>query len=243
VAIVNDTFVQKYFAGQNALGKRLTFGNDLSHEIVGVVNDMRYRSVESPADPTFYLPLTQNAERWPFLSFSVWTDGDTTAAIAALRAAVREADPHQAITRMRTYDEILGTALAGRRFNTVLVMVFAGTALLLAAIGTYGVMSLAVSVRTRELGVRAALGATPRVLMQHVLKGSVVMTATALAIGIGGGFLGAGLLRSMVFGITPRDPATFAMVGITLTTVALVATWVPTRRVIRADPVRSLRSE
>jgi putative ABC transport system permease protein len=241
VAIVNQSFADKYFAGRDPIGRWVRFGGNLSHEIVGVVNDMRYRAVESPADPTFYLPITQNAERWPFMSFSVWSDGDASVALTALRTAIREADPNQAVTRIRTYDEILRTALAPRRFNTMLVMAFAATALLLAAIGTYGVMSFAVSVRTRELGVRAALGATPGDLMRLVLRSGALVTGVSVALGLAGGLLSAGVLRSMLFGVAPRDPATFAVVGVTLTMVALIATWVPTRRTIGADPVKALR--
>jgi putative ABC transport system permease protein len=242
VAIINQSFANRYFAGQNPLGRRIQFGGDLTHEIVGVVSDMRYRSVEAPADPTFYLPISQNAERWPFLSFSVWADGDASRVISTLRAAIREADPNQAITRLRTYDDILSTALATRRFNTTLVVAFAATALLLAAIGTYGVMSFAVSVRTRELGVRAALGATPPDLMRLVLRSGIAVTLVAVGVGVVGGVLGARLLETMLYGVTPRDPTTFGVVAIALSAVALIATWLPARRVIAADPVRSLRT-
>jgi hypothetical protein len=241
VTIVNQTFVDRYLANQNPIGRRVQFGGDLTHEIVGVVADMRYRSVESAADPTFYLPMTQNAERWPFLSFSVWSDAEAAATISALRTAIREADPNQAITRVRSYDEILGTALATRRFNTTLVVAFAATALLLAIIGTYGVMSFAVTVRTRELGVRAAIGATPADLMHLVLRGGAGTIAVAVALGLTAGVLSTGILRSLLFGVTPRDPLTFGAVASTLSAVALFATWLPARRVIAADPVRALR--
>jgi predicted permease len=241
VAVVNQTFVDRYFGIQNPIGRRIQFGGDLTHEIVGVVADMRYRAVESPADPTFYLPIAQNAERWPFLSFSVWSDADAAATILALRIAIREADPNQAVTRVRSYDEIVGTALATRRFNTTLVVAFAAAALLLAIIGTYGVMSFAVTVRTRELGVRAAIGATPADLVRLVLRGGAMLVAAAVALGLTASVLSTGILGSLLFGVTPRDPLTFAAVAATLSIVALIATWIPTRRVTAADPVRALR--
>jgi predicted permease len=243
VTIVNQAFVDKYFPGEDPIGRRIQFGGALSHEIVGIVGDMRYRSIEQPADPTFYLPITQNAERWPFLSFHVWTDADATAALTMLRTAMREADPGQAALRLRTYDEIVDTALAPRRFNTTLVVAFAGAALLLATIGTYGVMSFAVSVRTRELGVRAALGATPRDLMRLVIRGGVAVTAAAVGLGVVGGLAASTLLRSMLYQVRPRDPITFVVVVSVLCAVAMIATWVPGRRAVGADPVRALRDE
>jgi putative ABC transport system permease protein len=243
VAIVNQTFVDQYLPGVDPIGRRIRFGGNLSHEIVGIVGDMRYRSVESAADPTFYLPITQNAERWPFLSFTVHTEGDTAAALVALRAAIREADGHQAVMRALTFDDILETALAARRFNTMLVITFAGAALLLAAIGTYGVMSFAVSVRTRELGVRAALGASPGDLLKLVVAQGLKITAVALALGVVGGLAAAGVMRSFLYEVTPGDPGTFALVALTLVSVALLATWLPAKRAVAVNPMGALREE
>ena len=116
----------------------VAFGGERQHEIVGVVADARYRDLEQPANPTFYVPLDQNDERWPFLSFTAWTEGDAAALGPVFREAMREADPNQPLSRVRTYDELLATAMAARRFNTLLVGDFAVTALLLAAVGTLG---------------------------------------------------------------------------------------------------------
>jgi putative ABC transport system permease protein len=241
VAIVNQAFANAYFAGQDPIGQRFQFGGNRVHEIVGIAADMRYRYVESPADPTFYLPMTQNDERWPFMSFTAWTDGDAAALVPILRQAIRQADPNQAITRVRTYEEILSRALAPRRFNTTLVAMFALAALLLAAIGTYGVMAYAVSTRTRELGVRAALGASPRELLQLVLGQGAILTVIAVAIGATASLVATRVMATMLYEVAPRDPATFATVAGVLTTVALVATWIPARRVVRVNPIRALR--
>jgi putative ABC transport system permease protein len=243
VTVVNQAFADRYFPDQDAIGRRVLFGQDAAHEIVGIVADMRYRRVESSADPTFYLPITQNRERWPFLSFTVWSDADPGLVTGLLRDAIRAADQAQAITRIRTFDEILDSSLAPRRFSTVLVLAFAGAALLLAAVGTYGVMAYSVSARTRELGLRAALGATPRELHQMVLGQGARLVAVAMALGIGASLAAAGVLGGLLYGVTPRDPATLGAVAVVLTAVALGATWLPARRAVRIDPATALREK
>jgi predicted permease len=243
VIVVNQTFVDRYLAGRDAIGRAVLFGGSARHEIVGIVNDARYRDVEQPADPTFYVPLAQNNERWPFLSFTVLSEGEHAPMAPALREAVRAADPNLPIARIRRYDEILRTALAPRRFNTWLVGMFAGVALLLAAVGTYGVLAYAVAARTREIGVRAALGASPRELVRLVMREGVFVTLCASAVGIAGGLAAAGLLRGMLFEVGPRDPSVFAAVAALLTTVGLVATWLPARRATMVDPTTALRAE
>jgi putative ABC transport system permease protein len=243
VVVLNQAFVDKLFPGEDPIGRQIRFGGASVHEIVGIVANMRYRHIESPADPTFYVPMTQNAERWPFMSFTVWTDGNETAAVSQLRDAIRTADPSQAITRIRSYDEILGSSLAARRFNTMLVAAFASAALLLAGVGTYGVMAYAVSLRTRELGVRAALGAAPRDLLRLVIRQGALLTAIAVAIGVAAGLMLTRLMTAMLYEVTPRDPRTFTMVAAVLTLVALLATWLPARRAIRINPISALRDE
>jgi putative ABC transport system permease protein len=238
VTIVNQALVDTYFGGRDPIGHVLLFGSDKRHEIVGVAANARYRTVEQPADPTFYLPLEQNDERWPFLSFIVWSDNP---AAGLLRSAVHDGDPQQPISRIRSFDETLSQSMAARRFNTWLVGLFAATALLLAAIGTYGVMAFAVASRTRELGLRAALGASPRDLVGMVLGQGLTLTTAATALGLG---LAMGVTRfmaSMLFGIEPRDPWTFVSVAVLLTMVAIVATLVPAMRAMRVNPVTALR--
>jgi putative ABC transport system permease protein len=258
VVIVNQALVEKYFAGRDPIGRVLLFGGSKRHEIVGIVADARYRSVERAADPTFYLPLEQNDERWPFLAFTIWTDGGPAATAGApttrtgrrgvamaaaglLRSAVRQADPQQPISRVRSIEEILGDSLAARRFNTWIVGLFAATALLLAAIGTYGVMAFAVTSRTRELGVRAALGATPGDLIRMVLRQGLLLTLFASAIGLTAAIALTRFMASMLFNVAPTDPLTFLLVGGVLAVVAMAATFIPARRAMRANPVTALR--
>jgi len=244
VVIVNQALVEKYFPGRDPIGRVLLFGGSKRHEIVGIVADARYRSVERAADPTFYLPLEQNDERWPFLAFTVWTDGGpaaTTAAAGLLRSAVRQADPQQPISRVRSIEEILGDSMAARRFNTWIVGLFAATALLLAAIGTYGVMAFAVTSRTRELGVRAALGATPGDLIRMVLRQGLLLTMFASAIGLTAAIALTRFMASMLFNVAPTDPLTFLLVGGVLAVVAMAATFVPARRAMTVNPVTALR--
>ncbi len=244
VVIVNQALVDKYFPGRDPIGKVLRFGGNKRHTIVGIVASARYRSVERPADPTFYFPLEQNDERWPFLAFTVWTDGGATGArnaVGFLRAAIREADPLQPITRLRTLAEILDQSMAARRFNTWMVGLFAATALLLAGIGTYGVMAHAVANRTRELGLRSALGARPADLIGMILRQGAGLTLLATAIGLASAATLTRFMASLLFDVAPHDAGIFALVAATLTTVALVATFVPARRAMRVDPVVALR--
>jgi putative ABC transport system permease protein len=244
VVIVNQAMVDRYFSGQSPIGRVLLFGQNNRHEIVGVVADTRYRFVEQPADPAFYLPLEQNDERWPFLAFTVWTDGGAaakTAVAALLRSAVRDADPQQPVSRVRSIEEILGTAMAARRFNTWIVTLFAATALLLAAIGTYGVMAFAVTSRTRELGVRAALGATPGDLIRMVLRQGLLLTLLATAIGLAAAMALTRFMASLLFNVAPTDALTFALVAGVLALVAMAASFIPAMRAMKINPVTALR--
>jgi putative ABC transport system permease protein len=243
VIVVNRTFVDRFMPGADPIGRTVTFGGDYRHEIVGVVADARYRDIEQPADPTFYVPLAQNDERWPFLSFTAWTDGDPAALASVFRAAVREADPNQPIARIRTFEELLATGLAPRRFNTLLIGVFALTALLLAAVGTFGVMAFSVASRTRELGVRAALGATPADLRRMVLGQGLWLSGLAVALGLAAAALAARGMASLLYEVKPGDPGTYAAVAGALSLVALLATWLPARGATRVDPIAALREQ
>ena len=160
---------------------------------------------------------------------------------ALLRSAIRDADPMQPVSRIRSFDEIVGQSMAARRFNTWMVGLFALTALVLAAVGTYGVMAYAVTSRTRELGLRAALGAGPRDLIRMVLGQGLLLTLLATSIGLGTALLITRYMASLLFGVAPRDPLTFALVGAVMTSVAIAATLVPARQAMRVNPMVALR--
>jgi putative ABC transport system permease protein len=241
VALVNQTFATRYLGGRNPVGQELLFGPDRRHEIVGVVDDTRYRNVEQPADPTFYVPLDQNDERWPFLAFMAWTDGDPSALAAVVRRAVRAVDPNQPLARVQTYDEILARAVAPRRFNALLAGLFAAVALVLAAVGTYGVLAYTVGARRRELGVRAALGAAPSDLERLVLRQGGGLALVALAIGAASAWLGGRAMASLLFQVQPGDARTIGVVTAGLVVVVLAATWIPARQATAIDPNAALK--
>ena len=241
VAVVNETFARQYLGPGSPIGRVVRFGGDRRHVVVGVVADTRYRRVEQAPDPTFYLPLDQNDERWPFLAFLVWTDGEAAAAAPLVREAIRAADPAQAISTLRVFDEIFATALAPRRFNTWLVALFGLTAMVLAAIGAYGVMAASVASRTRELGVRSALGAPARHLRGLVLGETALLAVAAALVGIAVAAGGSGLVRALLYDVAPRDPRVLAGAAVMVVVVALAAAWLPARRAARINPVDALR--
>jgi putative ABC transport system permease protein len=241
VAMVNETFVRQYLGSGSPIGRTVSFGGDRRHVIVGVVADTRYRRVEQAADPTFYLPIGQNDERWPFLALLTWSDGDAAAAAPLVRDAIRAADPAQPISTLRPFDDIFATALAPRRFNTWLVALFGLTAMVLAAIGAYGVMAAAVAARTRELGVRSALGASAAHLSGLVLGETALLAIAAAIAGIALAAGSGGLLRALLYDVAPRDPWMLAAAAATVMSVALAAAWLPARRAARINPVDALR--
>ncbi|MGE3491557.1 MAG: ABC transporter permease [Vicinamibacterales bacterium] len=240
VAVINQAFADRYFEGRLPIGRVLVFGDNRRHEIVGVVADARFDSVERAAAPAFFLPLHQNVERWGSLSLVVWSDEPSLSA-PLLRAAVREADPLQPISRLGTFDELVSRSLAARRFNTRVVTVFAATVLILAAIGIYGVVAFAVSSRTREIGLRGALGASPAGLLRMVVAQGLRLTAVASAAGILAAVALTRFMAAMLFNVAPTDPLTIAAVTVVLAGVAIAATLAPARRAMTVNPVEALR--
>jgi putative ABC transport system permease protein len=242
VVVVNDAFARRYFSGAPAVGRVIEFGGR-AHEIVGVVGDTRYRTVETAPYATFYVPLAQTTEAWPFLAFLVWSDADTAIVSDALRAAVRRADPVQPISTLRPLDAAVNDALSARRFNTWLFLLFAVATMVLAAIGAYGVTAALAAARAREFSIRAALGASGSRLAGEILGDAARLAGLASATGLGLAWLGSRGLDGLLFGISARDPWQLAIAAAIVTAAALLAVWPAARRVGRTTPMEALRVE
>jgi putative ABC transport system permease protein len=245
VAIVNETFARRYFPGEDAIGKRIGFGDrkyaGYWRTIVGIAADTRRLS--DPARPAAYIPFRQNVEPWNSGVYFVKTSLPTAAAGDLLRRAVLGGDPDQPISRVRTLDEALYRSVSTERFTTIVSAAFALLALVLAAVGTFGVMSHLVGTRVRELGIRMALGAQRRDVVRLVLGQMTRVVALATAAGLSGSWLLGGSIRALLFEVTPGDPATIATAVSALAGSALVAAYIPVRRALAQNPLASLRAE
>jgi putative ABC transport system permease protein len=246
VVIVNESFVKRFFPGEDPLGRRVTF-NDPSgpnarwQTIVGVVADTKRGGFEREPWAETYFPMAQSPD--PRVFVLLRTAGDPSALIAAARSAVWSIDRNQAIAGIRTVPEMLAQREANRRFTTLLLGVFAAVALVLAIIGTYGVIAHATAQRTQEIGIRMALGADRRMILRLVLTGGIRIAAAGLVIGLFGALGLTQVLSGLLFGVSARDPLTFVVVPGTLLVVALAACWIPARRAMRVEPVIALRGD
>jgi predicted permease len=246
VAVVSQSLAREKWPGQDPIGQRIEFGNmdgDFRPlTIVGVVGDVREDSLEKPSGPIVYVNYRQRPEATDRFSAVMRTATDPSAVISSARRIVRALDPNVPPV-FGTLAEISSLSLQSRRFNLLLLGVFAGTALLLAVAGLYGVMAYSVSRRTAELGTRIALGATPGNVLRLVLWQGLVTALIGVAIGIAGAVVLTRTLRSFLFGLSPTDPLTFAAVALLLMLVGLLACYVPARRAARVDPMEALRYE
>jgi predicted permease len=248
VAVVNQAFAKAHFGNENPIGKRFGFApekpNDI--EIVGIARDAKYTSQRDEIQPTVYQPWRQVLRRMTFATFELRTVGDPAASIAGVRQAMHEVDSNLPLSDIRTQKQQADETLAMERMFAKLLTLFGLIAQQLAAIGLYGVMAYVVSQRTHEIGIRMALGADRRNVLMMVVRQGMVLTVAGIVVGLVAAWVLTRYLESltsMLFGVKPRDPWTFAVIGVGLGVVALIACLVPARRATRVDPLRALRYE
>jgi putative ABC transport system permease protein len=244
VAIVGESLVKKHFPGEDPIGKRIhvTNGPETWRQIVGVVGDVRhYRLDDDGGNPQFYEPFAQRPD--DSLTFVVRAAGPTAALPAASRAAIYAVDSDQPIASMEPLTKWVDQSIARQRFAMFLFAVFSAVALLLAAVGIYGVMAYSVGQRRGEMGIRMALGAQRGDVLGLILRQSARLIALGLAAGLAGAFLLTRLLATMLYGVSARDPATFAAIAALLAVVAAVACLLPAHRATKVDPMTALRAE
>ena len=244
VVLISESLARKYFLGEDPIGKRISvmmFEKPNPTEIIGVVGDVRYEKLIEQPEPTTYFAHPELT--YPFMTLVIRTDADPASIAPAVQREVRAMDPDQPVSDVRTMRDVMGETVARARFNTVLLTVFAGLATLLAAVGIFGVMNYSLALRTREIGLRMALGAQQRQVQLLMLKQGLLLTVIGTAIGVVGALALTRLMSSLLFGISTSDPITFGIIVLLLMLVSLIACYLPARRATRIDPLIALRAE
>jgi putative ABC transport system permease protein len=244
VAVISQSLALDRWPDQDPIGHTIQFGNmdgDLRLlEIVGIVGDTHEYGLDEPPRPTVYVNLLQRPRA--VMTVTMLSDADTRSISSAARGVLQDLDP-ELPTRFRTFQQVYSASMGSRRFNVILIGFFGITALLLATVGLFGLMAYSVNRRTREFGVRMALGATSGDVLGMVLRQGMRTSLIGIAIGIAGSFALTQTLSSMLFGVTATDPVTFGGVTLLLVAVALLACYIPARRATKVDPMVALRYE
>jgi len=245
VTLIDERLAREYWPGESPLGKRIRFGppesNEPWHTVVGVVGEVRHERPEAATRMSVYVPYRQITVRQ--MTLAVRAEGDPSGLTAAVRNQVRELDPDQPVTGVRTMEEVISRAIWQPRLHAILFAVFAAVALALASVGIYGVMSYTVTQRTHEIGVRVAMGATPRDIVRLVVGQGLTLTLIGIALGAASALALTRVMSSLLFEVSAADPATFAANMALLTVMSLVACYIPARRATRVDPLVALRYE
>ena len=244
VAVISESLARERWPGQDPIGHTIEFGNmdgDLRLlTVVGIVGDIHEDSLEAPPHPTVYVNLVQRPR--PAITITMLTDAPTALVTSAARGILQELNP-EVPAKFRTFSQVYSASLGSRKFNLILISSFGIVALLLASAGVFGVMAYSVSRRTREIGVRIAVGARPRDVVTMILGQGMRTIFIGLAVGVGGSLLLTRAMGSMLFGVTAADPVTFAAVVLLLIGAALLACYIPARRAAKVDPMVALRYE
>ena len=244
VMVINQTMARQYWPGENPIGKRVTmkdWGPPMTGEIVGIMGDVKTNGLDEAVGPMIYWPYFQFSQL--FNTIVVRSNSDPVRLIPAIKSAIWAVDKNQPISKIETLEQVLSDSLARRQLYMILLGVFAGAALLLASVGVYGVMSYSVSQRTREMGIRIAIGALPADVLRLILRQGARAAILGIAIGIAAALALTRLMASLLFGVSATDPMTFVAVATLLTVVALAASYIPARRAMRVGPMVALRHE
>jgi putative ABC transport system permease protein len=241
VAVINQAFAKKFFSDDAPIGHRVK-SHDRTYEIVGIVGDIKLQSLSASAYPELYVCNLQ-AELQPWKFFVVRSHMDTKELTKSVRNAVQEVAPSEPIFRLTTMTDYVDYSISPQRFSSLLLAIFAGLALVLAAIGIYGVIAYSVVQRTREIGIRMALGALRHDVLHLILRQGIQIGIFGLALGTAGAYLATRALSSMLYGVKPHDPLIFFGVAASLLVVVMVASYIPARRATRVDPIVALRYE
>jgi predicted permease len=245
--IINESLARSFFPNENPLGHQLMMGM-FSGTIVGVVGDAYNRGLDRQVYPEFYAPGVQHpnfAGNQLVVRVASGQNSQTSLSslAAAIRNQVREIDPNEPVNQIITMDERLSNSVAGRRFQMLLLGIFAGVGLVIATVGIYGIISYAVSQRTHEIGIRMALGAQASDVLRMVVWRGMSLALIGVALGLAAAFALTRVMKNLLFEVSPTDPATFALIALLLIVVALIASYIPARRATKVDPLQALRHE
>ncbi|HEV2234722.1 MAG TPA: FtsX-like permease family protein, partial [Terriglobia bacterium] len=241
VAVINETMARHMWPGEDPIGKELPLMNDKIN-VVGVIADTRHEGLSADVESEIYLPLLQSGLITP-MQLAVRTSTNPATMISTVRSQIAAIDPEEPIYNVTTLEQTLSDSVAPRRFNMLMLGIFAGIALALATVGIYGVMAFSVAQRTREIGIRMALGAGRGDVLSLMSRQALGVTLAGVAFGLFGAWALTRFLSNFLYGVQPTDRATFIVVPIALITVSLLACYIPARRATKVDPIEALRYE
>ena len=247
VGIANQSLAHRFFKDQSPIGKRVRWARDEQINwitIIGVAGDIKHFGLDQPEEPALYTPYPQSGRAWKrWMNLAIRSQGAAAAITQEVKSRVWKVDAQIPLTKTRTMAEVMSASVEARRFNMLLLGIFAAVAMLLAAVGIYGVMAYAVTQRTHEIGVRIALGAKPRDVIGMVVRRGMRLTLIGAAAGLALSFALTRLMSTLLFGVGATDPLTFALVSLLLAGVAMLACYIPARRAAKVDPMIALRCE